>query len=112
MINETVFIVGAGTFIVLALYHLVGLSLAREIKFFLPIKVAFGLSLVTIIIGLQQLMLGPEKTIYWAGILALVSMGLLWFTLGLLLPKRASIPDSDVIPQWFPDPNDDRFTHG
>jgi len=113
VINETVFIVGAGTFIVLALYHLVGLPLARDIKFFLPINVAVGLSLVMIILGLQQLMLDPEVNIYVAGTLVLAYMAVLFLALRLLFPKPVSIADDkDVVPQWFSEPDDDRFRHG
>ena len=112
VIHETVFIVGAIAFVILALYHLVGLPLARDIKFFLPIKVAVGLSLIMIILGLQQFMLGLEKTIYLAGTLVLVYMGVLCLALRLLFPKRTLVGDKDVVPEWFPVVDDDRFSHG
>ena len=113
MINQTVFLMGAIAFIVLAFYHLVGLPLARDIKFFLPIRVAVGLSPVMILLGLQQLMLNPETNIYVAGTLVLAYIAVLSLALRLLLPKPASTADDkDVVPQWFSEPDDDRFRHG
>ena len=118
MINETVFIVGACSFIVLAIYHMVGLPLARDIGFFLPIKtIAFSAPII-IVVALLQAMTGSWGwSMYVALTLALVYMALLAEALHLLLPKRAAlrpfVRDSEVVPNWGNHiPDDDRFTHG
>ena len=90
MVNETVFIVGAVTLIVLAIYHMVGLQLAQYIGFFLPIKTVAFVSPAIIVVALLQAMIGPwGMPMYLALTLALFYMALFAEALHFLLPTRA-----------------------
>ena len=78
MTYEAAFFAGAIAFIVLAIYHMVGLPLARDIGFFLPIKVVIFFAPVIMVVGALHAMIGPEKTIYPGLALALAYSVLLW----------------------------------
>ena len=90
MTYSVAFNIVATAFIVLAIFHMIGLSTLHQAGGGIVTKIVAMLSMTVIIIGLLHLMLGDEQVPYVAGFLVLAWMIVLLQAGNLILPKKSN----------------------